>query len=333
MRGAALLCCAAAMSGNNSVAHAQRPSCSAVYHVALNQIKAARGNDLGQAFSALRQQDSVLPGRWIYAQSLFPKTGKKAKATAERVCAEQIKTGGRVRCARFADTAADPLPQELTIGGSVTPEEMRILKALNDLVEARGAVPEMGSNGRYTWVAQRATNDLNLYLSQPAHPALCSGGTDFGTFYEGSFKALQKRIDDVTELGKRARALALVRIKEVIGEATPPNATTLIALVGESVGIVASPAQRAEVVAEKTPLAALQRAKQALFEAQAAAAEKANEPTAAEKVMAAGRAVRMIEAAAYADVLSDRYAKFSAAVMGVPAEIKAAHGKTCGCEN
>ena len=326
-----------------ALAQTQSDRCSTAYHAALAQLRAVRGDDLGGAHAALRAADPVLPGRWIYAQSLFGKPGRKGRAAnePERVCAERTKVAGRFRCVRYAETPTDELPKELVIGASPSAEELRILKALNDLVEGRGAVPEVGPNGKYTWLTQRAAGDMKIYISQSPHVALCAGGAEVADFYAHSLRLIQKRIDDVAELGKRAREAALARIQETKVDALASREAgagrPLVALVGDAVGLVVTAAELAEAVAEVTALAALQKVKPALIAAQVEAAkadEAAGEARAqSERVQAAARAVRMIEAAVYADIYAERYRKFSAAVLTMPGEIRAAHGRACTCWN
>ena len=83
---------------------------------------------------------------------------------------------------------------------------------------------------------------------------------------------------------------------------------------------------------ESSALAALRRAKPALILAQVQAQKGDNEAR-REQVLAAGRAVRMIEAAAYTEIYADRYRKFAATVLSLPSEVQAAHAKACTCTN
>ena len=201
-------------------------------------------------------------------------------------------------------------------------------------------MPEVGSNGRYTWLAQRATGDLKAYISQPPHPALCAGAKDFAEFYGNSLKQIQKRIEDVSDLSKKARAQAILRIAEaltasnaeVAPPAPPPPAAALIELIIAAVKPVVPPPSLAEIEAEKTALQALQRAKSTVIAAQVAA-PKGDDPKAAERILATGRALRMIEAAAYADIYVARYRTFTKAVLLLPHEIQQAHARTCTCAN
>jgi hypothetical protein len=327
----------------------QGASCSAAFHAAMGDLLAKQGESLGGAVAAMRAPDATLPGSWLYAQSLFP-AKKNKPAVVERPCAERVKVAGRMRCIRYEDGASPDVPSELTVTPLPSTEELRIIKLLGDLVEGRGGVPEVGNNGRYYWMSQRAASDLKTYMSQPIHPALCSGGKDFAEFYAQTLGPLQKRIGDVTDMAKKARALAVARVKEAVAtEAAPEAATTgqetakpglvasliaadapLITLVAEAAGSVVPASVKAEIAAEATPLAALRRTKPALIAVQVAA-QDGDDQKRRERVLAAGRAVRMLEAAAYSDIYVERYKRFSADVLGMPQGIKTAHTKACTC--
>ena len=319
---------------------AEPASCATAYFTALGDLRTAKGDDLANAVSNLRASDAALPGRWLYAQTLFPKPGAKRVAEPERPCLEKVRAAGRTRCVRYDEAVPTPMPTELMIGPAPNAEELRTLKALNDLVEGRGAVPEVGNNGRYTWLAQRATGDLKTYISQPSHPALCAGGNEVAEFYGSTLRQLQKRIDEVADLAKKARTLALARVSEALtaanGSAPPPAApaptASLNELIALTVKAAAPQATTVELEAERTTLGALQRAKPLLIEAQVAA-QKGDDPAVRDRILAAGRAVRMLEAAAYGEIYVARYRKFAGAVLSLPQEIQQAHKRTCTCAN
>ncbi len=324
-------------------------SCSLAFHAAMGDLLAKQGESLGGAVATMRAPDASLPGSWLYAQSLFP-VKKNKSAVVERTCAERVKVAGRMRCIRYEDGAAADVPSELTITPLPSTEELRIIKLLGDLVEGRGGVPEVGNNGRYYWMSQRAASDLKTYMSQPSHPALCSGGKDFAEFYAQTLGPLQRRIGDVGEIAKKARALAMARVREAMAtEAAPPAAAggsdgsipptataliatdaTMVTLVAEAAGTMVPASVKAEIAAEATPMAALRRAKPALIAVQVAA-QDGDDQKRRERVLAAGRAVRMLEAAAYSDIYVERYKKFAADVLSMPQAIKAAHTKACTC--
>ena len=308
-------------------------NCSAGYHSALEKLLTARGGDLNAAMAMMRASDPALPGRWIYAQALFNAKGSRPPVD-DRVCVDKARVAGRVRCTRYEPRPIDALPSELVINTQPNADELRVLKALNDTVVGRGLAPEVGNNGRYTWVTQRATSDLKTYISQPEHPALCSGGREVAEFYGNALRPLQKRAEDVGEMVKKARALALTRVSEASGgSGDVPADAPLIDLVALSLKATLSAEQVAEVANEKTAIAALQRAKSGLIAAQVDAAKEVAAPEAAGKVVAAGRAVRILEAAAYAELMAERYRKFGMAVLSLPRDIQAAHAQACTCGN
>lgn len=355
-----------ALAASHAVAQ-EANSCSTAYHAALGELRATKGDDLAGAVSAMRAADPMLPGFWLYSAGLFGKPIRRTKPVlAERPCLETTKISGRVRCVRYgapAEPAEPPMPTELEITPPPTADELRVIKAVADLVSGRGAIPDVGPNGRQTWLATRATSDLKTYITQPPHVALCSGGREVTEFYANSLKPLQKRADDVANLSRRAHMLAAERVVAAITSAHGPAASpSAEAQVAASTSAVASPAAAPPVPAsaaemaklplvamvaeaargvvpaddidtirrETSALAALRRAKPMLIMAQYEA-NKADDRARRERVLAAGRAVRMIEAAAYADVYAERYAKFSASVIALPAQIRAAHERTCTC--
>lgn len=340
-------------------------SCSTAYYTALGEIRASKGEDLANAVAAMRAADPLLPGQWLYSGALFGKPLRKSRPIlAERPCLEQAKIAGRMRCVRYgapAEPAEQPLPTELEISPAPSADEMKILKGVADLVEGRGAVPDVGPNGRQTWLATRAASDLRLYITQPPHVALCSGGKEVTEFYTGSLKPLQKRVDDVTALSRRARLLAAERVIAAIAaarvpatpaiaetqatatpataqssQATPPPSAADIAklpfgtMVAEASRGVLTADDIATISEETSALAALRRAKPMLIQAQVDAG-KADDKARRDRVLAVGRAVRMIEAAAYTDVYVERYTKFAVSVITLPAAIRAAHEKACTC--
>ena len=330
-----------------TTAHAQSDgaTCANAYYAALQDVRASRGDELSGAFSALRSADPVLSGRWIYSRALFEKPSRYSRPLeAERECAEKIKVAGRQRCVRFVEPAIPaepPLPAELEIAQQPSNDELRVLKAVADLVQGRGAIPDVGNNGRYTWVAQRATTDLKTYINQPAHNALCSGAREVTEFYAKALKPLQKRIDDVGELVRKARALAGARIfaigavnPAVDGMPEPIAADTpeqpLITLVADAVRLVVPGETVATILKETSPLAALQRAKPSLILAQVQA-KKSEDQATRDRVTAVALAVRMLEAAAYTEIYAARYRKFSASVISLPTDIQAVHARTCTC--
>ena len=140
------------------------------------------------------------------------------------------------------------------------------------------------------------------------------------------------------ELVVKARALAAesyvglmaeIGRSSALAEPGASNSISLVQLTADAVRPVLAEADVAAVLDETTALAALQRAKPALIKAQVATAGA--ETLVRDRVLAAGRVVRMIEAAAYAEIYAQRYAAFNSAVITMPQEIQAARKRVCVC--
>lgn len=201
---------------SGTAGEAQTPAqCAAAYHAALEPTRAGRGVALGGVHRAMRTPDQELSGKWLFAAQVFAKGRPAPPPKAERVCVEQKEVRGKQICARFELKQPPPPPREIALKLPQTPDELRILRVLNDFVEAKGAVPDVGANGRYSGLIQRVAQDLRLYVNQPAHPALCAGSKEITEFYTGQLATLKKRIDEVTIAAKQATELAAVRVRNI----------------------------------------------------------------------------------------------------------------------
>ena len=191
-------------------------SCAQKFHAELAQLSAARGETLGGVFKGMRTGDVSLPGRWLFG----PPPGKAnsaraaSKASVERVCVEETRVRNRVKCVRYEERIRSST--EITYQTGATADEARAIKAFGDVVEGRGAIAEVGNNGRYSWLVQRMAQDLKTYISQPPHPALCSGGSELAEFYASQLSPMQKRLQDIGAASSKAREMAVARVREAV---------------------------------------------------------------------------------------------------------------------
>ncbi len=353
---------------------AEAQTCAADYRKALDGVREKRGETLSSVVRTMRSPDPHLSGKWLFSAVLFD-PAKKPKT--ERVCAETTELrNGKSKCVRF-ETRTIPRTDEPTIASPTTADELKDLKALAQFVEGKGAVPELGANGRFGFLFQRVAQDLRSYLTQDPHPALCAGGGDLTEFYDGQMGPLKRRLAESADLAKRTRAAAIARVTAIYKaetaayektlaaakadaaaprpEATPaatpapinapatatiappsppPAAPTdidgksLVNLIAAAVRPLASDQQQQAITAAVTPFQALAAARAAVIASQGPAAPKSADPTVRE---AAGHALRMLEAAAYADVIRARYVEVETALFTTNADIRAAHKATCTC--
>lgn len=359
----------AAQTPANSAPAVSPPSCAAAYRTALDGIRNKRGDALSALVRSIRAGDPQMTGRWLFSAAMFDPS---RKPKTERVCTETVVgRNGKSRCASY-ETQTIPRTDEPAFTSASSADEVKDLKALAQFVEGKGAVPELGTNGRYGFLFQRVAQDLRSYLTQEPHPALCAGGGELAEFYEAQVVPLKRRQSESGDLAKRTRAMAISRFVAIekteadarekfaaaaavtttsgapamaapsntavpstggAAAATPPaldlTNKSLIELAADAVLPVATPEQRAAIAAAATPLQALLAARNAVIASQTATAPAAN-PSVRNAV---NHALRMIEAAAYADLQRSRYAEIASAMFSTTSEVGQAHKATCTCPN
>ena len=346
----------------------QDNACSIAYHEDLSRLRATNEPMLAKAHSSARAPDAEYPGRWLLSAELFP--GPKKKMTpqkVDRICAEPVTRGGRQTCARWELKPTGPQPMtELSIASKPTAGELASLRALNDLVVVRTAIPEIGNNGRYNWLVARIAGDFKNYVTQAPHPALCSGVPQMLDFYQGELAPLAKRVTDVGEIGRTVRGHVAARLSELAKvapevEALPASARYADLIVGLT-GLITGKDKAAALSTATVPLKRLELAKALLLEnanaavvaaATAAAAAKdaaaavpPNEEKPGTEKSVAGKpttpslpalndavysALRMVEAGVYADAYTEKHRTLDAALNGTSRAIRAAHTKSCTC--
>lgn len=188
--------------------------CAAAYHQALEPTRRERAPGLGDLVRKLRTAEADLPGRWLFANQLFQK--KPARPTRpERICIETREIRGVDRCVRYDIKPPPPPPPEIATKAQPGAEDVRLLKAVADLVEGRGAIPDVSANGRQTFLVQRLSQDLRNYVTQPATPVLCAGAPELLEFYGSQSLPLKKRLEDIQAVAKKLKETAAARTRDI----------------------------------------------------------------------------------------------------------------------
>lgn len=354
-----------------TIAPAWAQSCAATYRKALDEVRDKRSEPIATAVRTARAADPDMSGSWLFSATLFD---PKRKPRTESYCAETSETrSGRSRCVRYAKRTVTPAG-EPAITSASTPEETRDLKALAPFVELKGAVPELGANGRFGFLFQRVAQDLRTYLAQDPHPALCAGGGDLTEFYDGQITPLKRRQAEAGDLAKRTRTAAQARLmalhkveiaahekaiatakaaapQPVSASPAPPStaaappapispdppiappasyaAKSLIDLAVAAIRPLVTPEQAKAITAEPSALKALGRARDAFLARQASGATAS--PVDPAVLEASGHALRMIEAAALAEIQRARYRGIEASLFAAISDIRQAHKTACTC--
>jgi hypothetical protein len=320
-------------------------ACSVAYHKALSEIRDGFPTRVELAHRLLHDADPQLPGRWLFTGFSSFSAPATAAAWAEdnRSCVAPHSRGARARCKRWevengsqlAGQSARPLPVE---------GERRLLRSLAEFVRGRRAVTDRGGDGRPTWATQRVAGELEAYVGQPVHPALCSGALEILDFYAGRLASFRKHMKAVADLDAAARELARTRVAAAKAAVPPPVSPPGTTVVGFSApafafrgaggiypemiletGAVLLPVEQiAHIKAERAPLAMLTRA----AEAMSMDSIREQPPHLRDLVTAA---FRVIEAGIYAEIMLGRYRELDAALVEMIERIREAHKTSCTC--
>lgn len=189
--------------------------CAATYHRALEPVRRDLVPALADIHRKLRAADPAMPGQWLFAATLFakPKTGPQPKP--QRICVETADVRGQQRCVRFEVKPPPPPPAQITTKAAPAGEDLRLLRALNDVVVSKGALPDVGNNGKYNFTVQRVAQDLRVYATQPEAPTLCAGVSDMLDFYSAQMAPLKKRAEDAAQTIARLKELTAIRTRDI----------------------------------------------------------------------------------------------------------------------
>ena len=330
-------------------------SCATDYHRALGTISAAESRPLRSIGTLLRSPAPEFSGRWLFVPASRSNRDSAANR-ATRVCAETAGSGRRTRCVRWETQAP---AAALLASAPPTREEQAILKFAGDTVTQRGAIPEVGNNGRYYFVLNRVLAEFESYLGQPANPALCAGVPHYLDFLLEQMQPIRQRMDDVAAADARARELADARVAALarLARARAAQVAATAAIATSTTEPVAAPARvavpvepeparprpidytalSAEILRlafgsdaksgaaeEGAPIVRLQRARAAM----ATAAADSERATLREAALAA---FRLVEAGVYVEHMRRRFGQMDRAVFATAAEVRAAHARICTC--
>ncbi len=339
--------------------------CSAEYHRALAGLMA---NEAEQPLATVKRIRTAMPGLkgvWQFQEGGERRRQRDAQSRlvdGERVCAEEVNHAGRSKCLRWEARAPEPPREPPVPTPPLTKAEAKLMKQIAEFVQNRGAPPEFLSNGKYTIMSERVAGDLESYLVQPLHPALCTGAEEFLEFLEDQLPLLRTRAGNVAEMEPLARSLAGERIaafKDALAAAaTPqiaaPHATDLAT--GAVLATASSPAQQSGGLAQPQPaasaIAAIHElaglalaaghavavrketsALPALALAASALASDAGSPLSPALKAEARAAFRTAELAAYVELLNERYRELDTALFAKIAAARKAHAVACACSD
>jgi hypothetical protein len=288
--------------------------CASSYSTALRQI---RDNPQWRPMERWREAaiaDPGLPRSWLFAAS-----------------------GSRPR----RSLAAEPE----TTSASTTGSEREIFAEADKLVRARKD-PALDRDGPLGWSLGRLAGDLEGYLTQPPHPAICVGARGLMDYHQGRLDGLAQRGRQLARLAADAKGLARWRVetafrsarelrnnRQMLSAGMTPIAARSLTVRGDTLtALTASLAELAAVPQPTllkiwnapTPYDALIRVAEAGFERDGMPYPIRDDIRAA---------LAALDAAARLEIGRQRHAALQSAFEGRLKAIRAAHAAHCVCQS
>lgn len=286
-----------------------REACAGAFHNALTTIRSERAPSLSGLPQRLSTIDASWPGRWLFAGGIaIP--AKRNNAAVKPTIAQS---------APAATTETDP-----------TDDERRVAGFLGEFVEARGALPEFGPNGKWTWLLTKASSELRGYMGQTLHPALCTGAPEMMDFYNTEFSRLKRRSDDAQEMAASAREILAYRHKTwqatiATTDTVKPTPQPMLTMIKAVADWILNSSGADAVAVEANILAALAQTKASL------PGEGASGKSTPYQYRAALALLRALELAVYAELVVERYQPLNVGLFATTGDIRTAHNRSCTC--
>ncbi len=185
-------------------------NCAAEFYSHIVKVRRGSGAGLADAIKAARSKDRTRPGRW-----LFPPRLKIAGAS--RKCVRSVKHWNKrrgryqYRCTRY-ETVSQPA------AGTVTrvKAERGIYNFASRYVSARARDRELSQTRDSGWATNRVSQNLQGFLKQKSHPAICTGVIPFFNYFDERMEGFLKRATKFDDMAGKAASLAQLRTSEAI---------------------------------------------------------------------------------------------------------------------
>lgn len=288
--------------------------CAGSYAGALQQIRQNEALRATEIWKEATRAESDLPRKWLF----------------------QAKTERRSRRRRRSEpevTASSPVKNQREIYS----EAAKFISAGRD--------PALNRDSNLGWVLGKVASDLDTYLSQPAKPAICTGGPGLADYYERRLAALTKHGERLSGLASDAKTMAQGKVESAFraardlseetagwGGVTPVAAKAMAIKADTLTGMTASLAELAGLSGEL--VAKIGSAPDAYEALKIVHEEGLGTDGLPELVRNEIRsALSAIEAAARIDAVNGRHSGVQTAFMGRVAGIREAHATHCVCES
>ncbi len=322
----------------------QSARCSRRYHAKLGSKVLPKARATLTTADAMRRAISDMPGYWLfwdgngilarnaYQQRLL--ANQRINIVENRMCVRSILArGGRIRCLKWKPVPVGykpPPPALPTVDPSkpqVSLAERRIAAALSARVGGKGAFRELEHGTAFYHMAQRTTDELIAYASQPHRDAICAGAHELIGFYRRQLEPLSRKASAARQLLSETRKAALATIRLAHPRKTLATSSSEPDLAELTRGLLVPVLKQEEystLTSIEDPLIILTRAREILSDQRIdAMAKKVRDPL--------QKALRNIEFAIYAKYNARRMHQFFQTFESTFQVIQDVHSSECTC--
>ena len=182
--------------------------CAGGFYDDIVKVRNGSGSRIEEAVEASQERDKRRAGRWLFRP--------QAVSTARRgKCLKSVKRWSRRHgrsvyvCTQFEETAAGQ-------GPSSVPYERKVYAFASRLVSSRARDHELSPRRDSGWAIKRVSGNLDGFLKQPPHPAICNGPIAVFDYFDERMAGFMKRADTYDDMAEKSHALALLRTVEAV---------------------------------------------------------------------------------------------------------------------
>jgi hypothetical protein len=326
-------------------APSQSAGCAARYHTQLANDVLPKAKRTLEVANELRTSSSKqLPGHWLFwdGSGIASRTRRQKRLLAtqvidhrtQRMCVRSVLVrGGRIRCLKWKPipigyTPPPPkLPRVDPIKTDITMAERRIAARLSSRVISKGAFFELSHGTALYNLAQRTTNELIGYASQPYRGTICSGAPEMVGFYRDRLQSLLKRATNAEYQKVAARKTAVATMHTALGHSTSiadGQSADIAGLLRRLLRKTLTTAELAELPETSNLIGLLKQARTVLT-------EQRLETLPIEQRRRLVKALRSVEFAFYADYNQRHLRRLGASFQTVFRAILSIHSQECSC--
>lgn len=308
--------------------------CAGDYYAHIVRVRKGSGSSIADAMEAARKRDATRPGHW-----LFPPSAVSARKGGK--CLKSVRRWNRRR-GRYVYICTQYEKRETDITITSVPFEKRVYNFASRFVRSRAVDRELAPTRDSGWATTRISKNLQGFLSQEKHPAICTGSLEYFDYFGKRMQGFLQRAKTFDDMAAKSYALALLRTVEAVEVSKTDSgghpgwgASPLLPAAGQT---EISLKQMTEILAQMTgdPGTADQAESAAgTFAALQTIAQKMKETPGDVQSDVTRKAMKTalgaVEAADYIGTVATHYADLRHALAGSIADLRKAHAASCNC--